>query len=309
MLMNGAMLLLIRSFGAALLMQGRKRYFVWYSAADVGFYLLHKILRGDFYHWTPVVGAGGFVTAVLTRTVVKLIVDYTGIVQFRASGEMGGAYWIFNVLLAVITPFVAVFFYYSSKPDKLVMTQESAWSIVGTLGGAWLFFFALFLKLMKKEYRKTFISFETGSDWAMSFFLKGDTDEKRVKPLRLNINKWKKIRPEMKEFLLDSWDTWEEENPKWFTEVWKSRVPGDMLPAAELRKQTIAGGGYRRKKSVLGEMISKQPLGGRATVVPETDEGVEGIGSVQHDGVLSVDLAEVVESNICSASSPSNNIN
>ena len=99
-----------------------------------------------------------------------------------------------------------------------------------------------FLKLAKKEYRGTFFSFETGNDWAMSFFLKGDTDAKRVKPLRLNKHKWKKIRPEMKEFVLANWERWEEEQPAFFTEAFKKRVDDDMVPKSNLsvRPTTIS---------------------------------------------------------------------
>jgi hypothetical protein len=88
----------------------------------------------------------------------------------------------------------------------------------------------------------------------MRFFLKGDTDAKRVKPLRLNKNKWKKIRPEMKEFVLENWAKWEEEKPAFFTAVFKRRVDDDMVPAGELRRQVAEGGGQRRRSS-LGEIM------------------------------------------------------
>jgi hypothetical protein len=284
MVMNGALLLLSRSFCAALLALVGKNYFVWYSACDVGLYLLLKVLRKDFTYWVPVDGPLGGLISVIMRVVFKTVTDYTGIVQFRGSAEMGGIYWSINLIAAVVAvPFAAVTFYFADSaptPDNVKLTKETAWRIVGSLSGAWLFFFVLFLMLMKKEYRKTFFSLETGNEWAMSFFLKGDTDAKRVKPLRLNKIKWKKIRPEMKEFVMENWDGWEEERPEFFTEAFKKRVPDDMLPRIELRRQTIAGGGQRRQSS-FGEMLRASGRLGSATIVPTAEEaaGVGGSGS------------------------------
>jgi hypothetical protein len=181
--------------------------------------------------------------------------------------------------MALAFPFAAVVFYFANTTvDEVKLAVETAWLIVGSLSGAWLFFFVIFLVLMKKKYRKTFFSFETGCEWAVSFFLKGDTDAKRVKPLRLNKKKWKIIRPQMKEFVLENWEGWEEEKPEFFTEAFKKRVPDDMLPPAELRWQKGAGGGHRRKSS-LGELMggSARERRGSATVVP-FNEGVDVIG-------------------------------
>ncbi len=272
-MVNGTLLLLIRSFSASLLMQADARYFAWYSAGDMCFYLALKILRRDFLYWAPVSGPGGVALSLITRPVIKTIADYTGIVQFRGSAEMGGIYWSFNMLTAVATPFAVVGFYFSvMNPEKFALTRGTAWRIVGSLSGSWLVSFLLFLKLMKKKYRSTFLSFETGNDWAMSFFLKGDTDAKRVKPLRLNTNKWKKIRPEMKEFVLENWERWEEEQPEWFTAGWKSRVPDDMIPDSSLKELKDAGGG-RRRRSSFAELVggSAPTRRGSATVLPTTE--------------------------------------
>ena len=148
---------------------------------------------------------------------------------------------------------------------------------------------------MKKEYRGTFFSFETGNEWAMSFFLKGDTDAKRVKPLRLNKKKWKKIRSLMKEFVLENWEGWEEEQPEFFTEAFKKRVPDDMLPPAEIRRQKVAGGGQRRRSS-LGELVAEGVPSKRksATVVPFNEENFDGLGN-DDDNVAAGEVVDVKE--------------
>ena len=35
--------------------------------------------------------------SLVVRGGLKVITDYTGVVQFRVSGELGGAYWTFNL--------------------------------------------------------------------------------------------------------------------------------------------------------------------------------------------------------------------
>jgi hypothetical protein len=298
MVMNGSLLLVSRSFCAALLALVGMKYFIWYSIFDMGLYLLQKAMRRDFTYWIPADDPLGILISLLVRVVVKTITDYTGIVQFRGSAEMGGIYWSINMIMAIAAPVAVVAFYYvSTLPDKVLIKEKTAWRFVGLSSGAWMFFFLLFLKLIKKKYRRTFFSFETGNEWAMSFFLKGDTDAKRVKPLRLSEKKWKKIRPQMKEFVLENWEAWEEEQPEFFTETFKKRVPDDMLPLAELRKQKMAGGGQRRRSS-LGELLG----GGApsriesATVVPfkegDDSEGVANEGVAAELAVGEVDTTE-----------------
>jgi hypothetical protein len=273
MVMNGALLLLSRSFCAALLMLMEKKYFIWYSACDMGLYLLLKALRGDLAYWIPIDGALGFLVSLIARVGVKIIADYTGIVQFRGSAEMGGIYWTASMLLAITVPFAVVAFYFANPtPGAVKLSEKDAWRIVNSLSGAWLVFFLLFLALMKKRFRRTFFSFETGYEWARKFFLKGETDEVKSAVTGCNRKQWKKIEGEVKEWVQDNWEQWEEEKPGWFTEAWKSQVPDDWLTAAELRRQKMLGGGQRRRSS-LGSLRSVREAKMSATVVPTNDEG------------------------------------
>jgi hypothetical protein len=266
-----------------MLMLVGKRYFILYSACDMGIFFLLKIVRGDFHHWFPIHGSFGLFISILIRVITKVISDYTGLLQTRGSAELGGLYWSTNVCTAIFAPLAANKFYYArTKPSEFVMEERTAWWIACSLGGSWLICFMVFLKLMKRKYRRTFFSTETGNEWAVGFFLKGDSDATRVKPLRLKRNLWKKIRPLVKGFVLDKWEEWEEEQPDFFTEVFKSRVPDDMLPVTELRKQKKKGGGMRRKSS-LGELVmpSVRRASGGATVVPTSkDEDAAGFDAL-----------------------------
>jgi hypothetical protein len=182
-----------------------------------------------------------------------------------------------SMFMALVAPFVTNVIYFAVG-ENVSIAKETAWLLTGSLSGAWAVFFVAFLWLMNREYIRTFFSAETGNEWAMDFFLKGDDDAQRVKTIRLNPNKWKKIRPLVKDFVLENWKVWEEDQPDWFTKEWKAKLPDDMLPAAELMKQKLAGGGERRRSS-LGELVgldvSVRERRSSATIVPlnETAEG------------------------------------
>ena len=156
MVLNGALLLLLRSLSAVMLMLVQKRYFVIYMAGDMALYLLMKVLRGDFYHWIPVDGAFGLIVSLLVRVIGKTITDFTGIVHPRSPQELGGLYWTVNMFLALLTSFGSVWIYTKSGLELQGFAQKEAWPLVGYIGGAWLTTFVLFLLLMKKEYRVTY---------------------------------------------------------------------------------------------------------------------------------------------------------
>jgi len=92
MILNSALLLLIRSFSAAMLMLTKKRYLVMYMAGDMALYLLQKVARGDFHYWMPVDGALGLFVSLVARVGVKIVTDFTGLIHFRGDAELGGLY-------------------------------------------------------------------------------------------------------------------------------------------------------------------------------------------------------------------------
>ena len=100
MVLNSALLLLLRSIGAALLMLADTKIFVAYMAGDHLLYLLQKLVRGDFLYWLPVEGVGGLAVSLLFRVFVKTLTDFTGVIQFRGAAEMGGCYFTFNLVRA-----------------------------------------------------------------------------------------------------------------------------------------------------------------------------------------------------------------
>jgi len=222
MVLNSALLLLIRSFSAAMLMLAKKRYFVAYMAGDMALYLLLKVARGDFHYWLPIEGALGLFASLMIRAIIKTITDFTGVIQFRGDAELGGMFWTVNMFLALLASFVSVWVGGGGRVE---------WMLVGAASGAFTLSFVLFLLLMKKGYRRTFFTTRKGKQWTMDFFLKGEDDEVKQVVLTHNKKQWRAIRSEVKEWVGANWWRWEADRPEWFTETWIAKVDEDMIPS------------------------------------------------------------------------------
>ena len=75
---------LSRSLGCALLVKsGGKTLLMYFVGGELLLYLAFKILKRDFLYWFRVEGTFGVVASFLCRVVVKVIVDFSGCLQFR----------------------------------------------------------------------------------------------------------------------------------------------------------------------------------------------------------------------------------
>ena len=99
MVLNSALLLLVRSSSTALLMTMDKKYALYYTAGDAGFFFFQKLLRNDIHFFMNVGGwASVVVCDFLVQFMYKTIVDYTGLIQFRGAGVLGGMFWSFSMV-------------------------------------------------------------------------------------------------------------------------------------------------------------------------------------------------------------------
>jgi hypothetical protein len=155
--------------------------------------------------------------------------------------------------MALVASFVATRFYFTSLEEgDAVMDESVAWAIVGGLSGLLVSFQTCFLLLMKRKYVSTFFSTQTGYQYVQSKFLReGDENKKAV--FKYNKKLWLSIRDDVKEWTLENWERWEEEQPEWFSDAWKAGVDDDMIPAGSLRK--LRGAGSSRRRSSLGDIL------------------------------------------------------
>jgi hypothetical protein len=117
--------------------------------------------------------------------------------------------------------------------------------------------FAVFLSLMKKKFKSTFWSMETGNEWIQAFFIHGGSDDVKKNILKFNRGKWKSIAPQVKEWVKEGWMAWERDKPVWFDDNVKARLPADWVPKEgkaehmKARERSVAERG--RKGSVMYE--------------------------------------------------------
>jgi hypothetical protein len=261
MTINGTLLLLIRSVSAALLILTRKRYFAMYFVADNLLYILQKIVRGDFYYWAPVEGPAGAFLSFFMRVGIKTVVDFTGVVQFRHPYEMGGAYFSFSMVLALLVSYAAVYIHFKLGHGETGMRQEDVWTLVLDLSGAWTVSYCTFFLLMKKKYRRTFFSLTKGKQVTIDYFL---SDDDAIKSACFGCTRqhWKAIEPAMEEWVKKGWWRWENDNPVWFTDQFKASVPEEWIPSEELNRQIAAQGtGTKGRKSSLMVMLAGGGVG------------------------------------------------
>jgi hypothetical protein len=66
---------------------------------------------------------------------------------------------------------------------------------VGALVAVWLVAFCAFLLIIKREYVHTFVSFQSGSDYVVSYFRDNVDESRRIQVFYCNELMWGSIRP------------------------------------------------------------------------------------------------------------------
>ena len=63
---------------------------ICYLLGDMAFYLLYKVVRKDFTYWPPLEGILSLFGSSVARVVIKSVVDFAAIIQFRHPYEVSG---------------------------------------------------------------------------------------------------------------------------------------------------------------------------------------------------------------------------
>jgi hypothetical protein len=223
-----------------------------YIGADLGLYLLVKILRGDFWYWLPIGGKAEIVSSIVCRVMVKIIVDFTSMVQLRHPYDVGGAYWLFGLLLTMGGLPVSIYI-------ASTYVEESAIDIASTIAKYSILIttlcFAVFFSNIEKKYLDTFRSIQRGKDRTMAYFLEGESDGIKFSVFKRSKHHWVSIEGQIKKWVELNWAKWEEEQPEWFTDVRKASVPEEFIPA---------DGNARRRESVRRASVDAEAEGGLA---------------------------------------------
>jgi hypothetical protein len=298
---NSAALLLIRSFSGALLFAMDPSYLGQYWLGDVAIYLAQKVARGDFWYFVPIEGLAGFVVSLVQRIVIKTITDYSGVLQFRHPGELGGFYWTANLITSVLFCFVITLVYFhihataaakvseisdyfeddtsnststsSATEGGSAMQKGTVWLLVAALSATWASSSAAISLLMNRKYWGTFISAKTGKQNTQDHFFSEDDKSKAI-IFHCSRNQWSEIESAVRAWVLENWWKWKKESPDWFTDELIARIPDDFIPKGENRSDlNEIRKDVRRRSSLLGTVVSPSSGSrrlslGRGSIVP-----------------------------------------
>jgi hypothetical protein len=254
MLLLTAGMLLIRCTTIVLLgLMGGSWSFL-YIGADLGLYILVKILRGDFWYWIALGGNIEIVSSIFSRVLVKIIVDFTSIVHFRHPNEVGGAYWLFGLLLTMVSLPVSIYIYLFSPyvDDNPIHIASFIAKYIIPITTICL---AVFFFNIESKYLHTFWSTQRSKDFSMAKFLEGESDKIRFEVFTNSRHHWVSIEGEVKKWVELNWARWEEEQPEWFTDIKKASVPVEFI---------LGDGDARRRESVRRASVDAEAEGGLA---------------------------------------------
>jgi hypothetical protein len=88
----------------------------------------------------------------------------------------------------------------------------------------------------------------------------------------MNERQWRAIRALVRQWVLGMYATWEALKPAWFSDVVKSHIPDDFMPAEALRSENARAPGGRRKTLENTGALRRASLAlGSNAVMPDSD--------------------------------------
>ena len=250
MVLFGAGMLMIRCLTIVLLGMMGLRWALAYIGLDLGLYLGMKMFNGDFWYWVPLGGNAEVLLSIVARVVVKMVTDFTSIVQFRHPYELGGMCWSFGVVLTMASLPVVIAIYAEQGGESSIVSF--AWRLVYILIPSTLVMFGFFFINIENEYRHTFYSTERGKDLTMRNFRDSIDDAKKAKVMsKRSRHHWSSIEEEVRSWVESNWSRWEEEKPKWVDENMKAKIPVEWIRTKEARSEETLRRKCVKKQSVV----------------------------------------------------------
>ena len=93
---------LLLTSACALLALTSSKGLLLFLGVDMGIYFLYKIIRGDFFYFVNLTGVLRVVVAIISRFGVKIIVNFTMLIQMRHPQEVGGFPFLISTLTSVV---------------------------------------------------------------------------------------------------------------------------------------------------------------------------------------------------------------
>jgi len=218
----------------ALLYQlGGKTLVIAVLSLEMTAYLLYKAIRRDFAYWLPVGGGKrGLFVSLVARVVMKLIADFTAMVHTRHPYELGGSFWLFNLVYTQASIFVVLLAKKNisdSNNETNGVDVEFLFTRLGIVFLVLLLSVVTLLKCSEKEFRHTFYSPMRAREYSRALFDSGD-DLLRISVFADNPAFYEGYSEELKNWISENWAEWLVQKPKWFTVETIGNIPLDYIP-------------------------------------------------------------------------------
>jgi hypothetical protein len=270
MVINSAILLLLKGIGVSLALDFVPWPFLAWVVVDWCGYIAQRSLRRDLVSYWNVGGGSAIFFDAGALVLYKLIVDSTGVVQFRVPGILGGVYWSFSVIASTLTtPILCVVVAtMEGSPDDFIFKT------VACLGATWVATALLMYTMFDRRYRHTFTSTETCSEWVRGLFVHGELESRRMKIHTKRRRLWLSIRGDVKTWTLERWGDFEAQQPSWFDDGLIGQVDRDMIPPYFLKRMQsgLRINDKRRKSSIIAAVLDG---GMRGNAVVSQDQNSE----------------------------------
>jgi len=241
---------LSRKIGTALLLavSGSTTFVV--IGAELAFYIGFKVLRNDLVLWVPgLEGALKYIVAMLLHTVVKVLVDFTGLIHCRGAKLMGGSLFTFSTVLGQILPFVALSFYSASTTVENKTNTHKINIALIVQACCWGLSLIAFFGLIDRGKWWTFYGTTTGAKATIHTFRSSDNPAIKMNAIFTNHSSFtESIKEEVIIYMHDNWAEWERTQPAWFTPKFIASVGDEFIPGRALQQlNEVAAGGVREK--------------------------------------------------------------
>ncbi len=129
-----------------------------------------------------------------------------------------------SLILGQSTSFVALFFFLRLDTEMSSSYSSTLLTLLCAAEAGFVTFFAIFVSSIVATYRRTFFSTITAKKFRIKAFREATTDQKKILILKLHPAYYASIRSEVEQWVDENWDSWNEEQPDWFTERVKASV-------------------------------------------------------------------------------------
>ena len=227
--------LLGKSFQMVILMQmGGRTLALGVLGGEVFIYLLYKLLRRDFRYWIPLPRGTSLILSLVIRILMKVTADFTGFLHARHPYELGGFYWLLNMILTQVSVFASIkikqeFGWAEGVEKDRLFRDEDYIKIATILMLLWLLgILGVFFSSLK-DYRHTFYSLRTARELKKLLYSSGE-DDIMITIFESHRSYYSSYDDEVREWLSVKWEEWYSSKPSFFTESLINRIPLDLIP-------------------------------------------------------------------------------